>query len=106
MYRRPFHALGGFEHRFIVLRQLIPFFLVGHDVKMIVVACNTVSSVALEVVQKHSRVPVVGVIVPGAGFIKDTNLPATTTVQSKYGVDPALTTPWLFVLPGLPASLF
>jgi glutamate racemase len=41
-------------------------FLVGHDVKMIVVACNTVSSVALEVVQKHSRVPVVGVIVPGA----------------------------------------
>ena len=41
-------------------------FLVRHDVKMIVVACNTVSSVALEVVQKHSRVPVIGVIVPGA----------------------------------------
>ncbi len=41
-------------------------FLVGHDVKMIVVACNTVSSVALEVVQKHARVPVTGVIVPGA----------------------------------------
>lgn len=41
-------------------------FLVGHNVKMVVVACNTVSSVALEVVQKHSRVPVVGVIVPGA----------------------------------------
>src|SRR6266571_5391653 len=41
-------------------------FLVGHNVKMIVVACNTVSSVALEVVQKHSKVPVVGVILPGA----------------------------------------
>jgi glutamate racemase len=41
-------------------------FLMTHDVKMIVVACNTVSSVALEVVQKHARVPVVGVIVPGA----------------------------------------
>ena len=41
-------------------------FLVRHDVKMIVVACNTVSSVALEVVQKHSKVPVIGVIVPGA----------------------------------------
>ncbi|MBI1807512.1 MAG: glutamate racemase [Ignavibacteria bacterium] len=41
-------------------------FLVSHQVKMIVVACNTVSSVALEVVQKHSKVPVVGVIVPGA----------------------------------------
>lgn len=41
-------------------------FLVKHNVKMIVVACNTVSSVALEVVQKHSKVPVVGVIVPGS----------------------------------------
>ncbi|MBI1803042.1 MAG: glutamate racemase [Ignavibacteriae bacterium] len=41
-------------------------FLMRHTVKMIVVACNTVSSVALEVVQKHSKVPVVGVILPGA----------------------------------------
>lgn len=41
-------------------------FLIGHNVKMIVVACNTVSSVALDVVQKRSRVPVLGVIVPGA----------------------------------------
>jgi len=41
-------------------------FLVSHNVKMIVVACNTVSSVALEVVQKHASLPVVGVIVPGA----------------------------------------
>jgi glutamate racemase len=41
-------------------------FLVSQKVKMIVIACNTVSSVALEVVQKHSKVPVVGVILPGA----------------------------------------
>ena len=41
--------------------------LLGHDVKLIVVACNTVSAVALDVVQKRSRVPVVGVIVPGSG---------------------------------------
>lgn len=41
-------------------------FLVSHSVKMIVVACNTVSAVALEVVQKYSRVPVIGVILPGA----------------------------------------
>jgi len=33
---------------------------------MIVIACNTVSAVALEVVQKHAKVPVVGVILPGA----------------------------------------
>jgi glutamate racemase len=40
--------------------------LLTHDPKMIVVACNTVSSVALEIVQKRSNVPVVGVIHPGA----------------------------------------
>jgi glutamate racemase len=41
-------------------------FLMGHRVKMVVVACNTVSAVALDVVQKLARVPVVGVIQPGA----------------------------------------
>lgn len=40
--------------------------LLQHDIKMIVVACNTVSAVALDVVQRKARVPVVGVIVPGA----------------------------------------
>lgn len=40
--------------------------LLEHDVKMIVIACNTVSAVALDVVQKKARVPVVGVIIPGA----------------------------------------
>jgi len=55
-------------------------FLVGHDVKMIVVACNTVSSVALEVVQKHSRVPVVGVIVPGAKAAVE------ATIKKRIGV--------------------
>jgi len=41
-------------------------FLMTHDVKMVVIACNTVSAVALDVVQKRARVPVVGVIQPGA----------------------------------------
>src|SRR5262245_28381050 len=40
--------------------------LVSNDVKLVVIACNTVSSVALDVVQKNARVPVVGVIMPGA----------------------------------------
>jgi glutamate racemase len=40
--------------------------LLEHNVKLIVVACNTVSAVALDVVQKRANVPVVGVIVPGA----------------------------------------
>lgn len=41
-------------------------FLRGHDVKMVVVACNTASSVAMEAVQEEAGVPAVGVIVPGA----------------------------------------
>ncbi len=41
-------------------------FLLSKNVKMIVVACNTVSAVALDVVQKYAHIPVVGVIIPGA----------------------------------------
>jgi glutamate racemase len=41
-------------------------FLCAHDVKMIVVACNTASSVALQILAHRFNVPVVGVIVPGA----------------------------------------
>ncbi len=41
-------------------------FLISKNVKMIVIACNTVSSVAIDVVQKRAKIPVVGVIVPGA----------------------------------------
>jgi len=40
--------------------------LIERDVKMVVVACNTVSAVALDVVQKRARVPVLGMILPGA----------------------------------------
>jgi glutamate racemase len=40
--------------------------LLKHNVKLIVIACNTVSAVALDVVQKRAKVPVVGVILPGA----------------------------------------
>jgi len=41
-------------------------FLRSHDVKMIVVACNTASSVAMEAVAAESGVPAIGVIGPGA----------------------------------------
>jgi len=41
-------------------------FLLSKNVKMIVIACNTVSAVALDVVQKLANIPVVGVIIPGA----------------------------------------
>ena len=41
-------------------------FLKRQDVKMMVVACNTVSSVAMEAMEEGADVPVVGVILPGA----------------------------------------
>jgi glutamate racemase len=41
-------------------------FLQSLDVKMIIIACNTASAVALEQVQRCASVPVIGVIGPGA----------------------------------------
>ncbi|MCL2178012.1 MAG: glutamate racemase [Proteobacteria bacterium] len=41
-------------------------FLLGHSIKLLVVACNTASALALEGLQKRLSIPVVGVIVPGA----------------------------------------
>jgi len=41
-------------------------FLLKHNVKLICIACNTVSSLALPIIKRHFRVPIVGVINPGA----------------------------------------
>lgn len=41
-------------------------FLLSQDVKMVVVACNTVSATCLEELREYSPVPVLGVIEPGA----------------------------------------
>jgi glutamate racemase len=41
-------------------------FLLDKGVKLLVVACNTMSAVALETLRAHTGVPVVGVIEPGA----------------------------------------
>ncbi len=41
-------------------------FLADKGVKMLVVACNTVSSTAIDVLREHFDVPIVGVIEPGA----------------------------------------
>ena len=44
-----------------------------HDVKMVVVACNTASSLAINFLKRCFRVPVIGVIEPGAiGAVKVT----------------------------------
>jgi glutamate racemase len=38
----------------------------GRDCKLVVIACNTATSVALEAVREESAVPIIGVIRPGA----------------------------------------
>ncbi|MGE5401731.1 MAG: glutamate racemase [Bacteroidota bacterium] len=48
-------------------------FLLSKNVKVIVVACNTASSVALDELRKAFNVPVIGMIEPGAEFaVKET----------------------------------
>ena len=46
-------------------RQIVRF-LETKQVKAIVIACNTASALALDVVRKETDIPVMGVIVPGA----------------------------------------
>jgi glutamate racemase len=41
-------------------------FLLEHNVKMIIIACNTASSVALEFIANMFKIPVLGVILPGS----------------------------------------
>ena len=41
-------------------------FLKGKNVKLIVVACNTASSVALPALEEEEDIPVIGVLMPGA----------------------------------------
>jgi glutamate racemase len=58
----------GIKSKETVIRFSIEniLFLLKQDVKLICVACNTVSSIALPVIRSHFKVPIVGVISPGA----------------------------------------
>lgn len=57
----------GIKSKETVIRFSIEniLFLLSHNVKLICVACNTVSSFALPVIKNNFRVPIVGVISPG-----------------------------------------
>lgn len=63
-------------------------FLLQHSVKQILVACNTVSAVALPALQQMSPVPVIGVIKPAADVVVTGNyqrvgvIGTRTTIQS------------------------
>jgi glutamate racemase len=56
---RPLDEVRGFAHQ--ITRRLLD----EHDVKLVIVACNTASAAALGELQAESPVPVVGVIEPG-----------------------------------------
>ncbi len=60
-------------------RQIIRF-LMGKEVKAIVVACNTASAFALETVRKEFDIPMLGVVKPGA------RVAAATTKNGNIGV--------------------
>jgi len=44
----------------------IAYFLLKKKIKMLVVACNTASSVSLPTLKRHLHIPIIGVIEPGA----------------------------------------
>ncbi len=58
----------GIKSKETVIRFSIDdaLFLLNQGVKLICVACNTVSSVALPIIKSHFKIPIIGVIVPGA----------------------------------------
>jgi len=71
---RPLDEVRGFALE--IARHLLD----RHDVKMLVVACNTASAAALDELRVISPVPVLGVIEPGARAVVD------ATRQGRVGV--------------------
>ncbi len=60
-------------------RQIVRF-LKTHDVKAIVVACNTASAYALDVIEQEEDIPFIGVVKPGA------KVAAAATKNGRIGV--------------------
>src|SRR5437868_1058222 len=56
---RPLHDVREFA------QQITELLVAEHDVKMVVVACNTASAAALDLLHFEHDVPIVGVIDPG-----------------------------------------
>ncbi len=71
---RPLDEVRGFA------RQIARWLLDEHDVKLLVVACNTASAAALDDLQAELPIPVVGVIDPGVRAV------AQATRNKRVGV--------------------
>jgi glutamate racemase len=46
--------------------EMTNYLLENHHIKMLVIACNTATAIALEEIQENVNIPVIGVIFPGA----------------------------------------
>ncbi len=63
-------------------------FLTGQDIKILVIACNTSTSVALEYVRSMVEIPVIGVINPGAErAIKVTNTKRVGVIGTRRTIE-------------------
>lgn len=71
---RSLEEVAGFS------RQIADHLVANHDVKLLVVACNTASAAALDDLSERIEVPVVGVIEPGVRALLD------ATVTGHVGV--------------------
>ncbi|WQV62128.1 glutamate racemase [Helicobacter pylori] len=89
-------------------------FFKPHQIELLIVACNTASALALEEMQKHSKIPIVGVIEPSILAIKqqveDKNAPilvlgTKATIQSN-AYDNALKQQGYLNISHLATSLF
>ena len=49
-------------------------FLISKDVKLIVIACGTATSQALETLKEKYDIPIIGIIEPTVSYIKELNL--------------------------------
>jgi glutamate racemase len=49
----------------LFMRQILGW-MVGQDIKMVIMACNTSSALALDAVRSEFEIPIVGLILPGA----------------------------------------
>ncbi len=58
----------------------VAYFLMKKKIKMLVIACNTASSVSLPTLKRHFHIPIIGVIEPGARTAIE------TTKTGKVGV--------------------
>ena len=52
-------------------QQISDYLIAEHDVKMIVIACNTASAAAEDDLRNSTEIPIVGVITPGAQAVAE-----------------------------------